>query len=80
MFESDHQKLRRLEIYFKDDIENYYRKTVSSSELAALHKLVSENLISLKDVYRNDMGEVWKQNEIFVEEILWYFELIKKCR
>ena len=66
LFESDHQKLRRLELYFKEDIENYYRKSVSSSEIGTLQKLVSENLVSLKDVYKNDMGEVWKQNEIFV--------------
>ena len=39
---------------------------MSSSEIGTLQKLVSENLVSLKDVYKNDMGEVWKQNEIFV--------------
>jgi hypothetical protein len=33
LFESEQQKYKRLEIYFREDIENYYRTNIPKEEI-----------------------------------------------
>ena len=78
--QSEQQKYRRVELYFKADIQQYYRTNITDDEIQELKNVYIQNEIKMKDVLKNNVIEIWKDVKCYLLDLLTYFDLVSKCQ
>jgi hypothetical protein len=79
VFESEVQKQLRLEKFWREEIDTYYKRHIDEQEKAALESILEEEVPSLREVIEAPY-DVLPPGKVPFEELFRYDELIKHLK
>jgi hypothetical protein len=79
VFESEVQKQLRLEKFWREEIDTYYKRHIDEQEKAALESILEEEVPSLREVIEAP-HDVLPPGKVPFEELFRYVELIKHLK